>query len=112
MQSDKFGKLLETLDTRVTQALDLGEFHERLAGQSIEVWMNPPRKVILSMQSYAKKQSDETTPFFIGAMLDLSAEETQNLYDRDVAFCNWLTGRVLEMYASYSEKKEKKSENA
>lgn len=98
--------LLAKLDEKVTRTLDLGAFNERLAGQSIEVWMNPPRRVILDMQRYAKNQSDETTPFFVGAMLDLSPEQTQALFDCDVAFCNWLTARVLELYAEYSEKKE------
>lgn len=99
-------RLRRTLAEKKTETLDLGEFNEKLAGQSAEVWVNPPRKLVLEMERWAKDHKDESTPMFVGVLLGITAEETALLFEGDVAFVNWLANRVLEMYREYAKLKK------
>lgn len=102
-------RLFAILDERVTQTLDLGEFHERFAGQTVEVWLNPTRKIVRELAKWATDHGDDDTPTFVGAMLGLNAEQTQELFSKDVAFTNWLAAKTVDMYREYAEKNGSKS---
>lgn len=100
-------KLFSALDERMVETIDLGEFHERLAGQTVEVWLNPPRA---KMQELAKIEDDEARGVQrIGVQLGLSADDAKELFAKDAAFCNWLIDRVMEKTAAYAEGRRKKS---
>lgn len=99
------GKLFAALDERQTTTLDLGEFNARLDGQAVEVWLNPPRKIVKEIRKWEEAHKDDDTPLFIGVMLGLTNEETQQLFEKDLAFTNWLVEKVLALYMEYAQKK-------
>ena len=100
-------KLFDALDERIEVTLDLGEFHERLAGQTAPVWLNPPRAKLLDINKIEDK--DERGIQRIGLQLGLTPDEARTLFSKDAAFCDWLVTRVVEMTNQYSEGRRKKS---
>lgn len=89
---------------RITQTLDLGEFHERFAGQTAEILLNPTRKQVKE----ADLDTAEGRLRFVGMLIGLTNEQADRLFEGDNSFGGWLVNHVLDAYYAYAAGSKKK----
>lgn len=107
--------VLRKVDVRITQPLDLTDFHERFVNadgtpQVVEVWLNIPREKMLLL---SKIEDSEQRGIRMAALqLGITDEEAHQLFSMDAPFCNWLLDRLGEMLDEYTQGRKKKSETS
>ena len=89
---------------KIRQPLDLGEYHEALKGQSLDVWVNLSRIVLDSIKQ-------EMTPDELRALYCHIWSISANEYDEFKEACDpylwaWIVKRTQEMILSYQDERK------
>lgn len=110
-----FKQLLGGEFPQLRQALDFGEFHPDLAGNAVEVWLNPSVAHLERWQALAT--APELTPGLGTEAASLWAElwgceaaDAAALFaePRAASLVTWLCARTWEIITSYAEERQKK----
>lgn len=109
---------------RLRRRLDFGEFAEELAGNFVEVWLNPSREFVERFAIHAahmKAKDDERRPedellseavALYAELWDCTIEQVQGLFDLDAGFCVWLMDRTWNLLEDYRKGRLAKNRTA
>jgi len=108
---------------RVTERIELSDYHPALKGDYIEVWVNISRGLrnrllegqqeslaIAQLPLSEEEEREARTDALINAMKDCHAEwwglpreDVDYLYDQDVALYQWIVGCAIDARSTYEE---------
>jgi succinate dehydrogenase flavin-adding protein (antitoxin of CptAB toxin-antitoxin module) len=92
---------------KVRQPLDLGGYDEQLAGQSIEVWVNLSRRVLLQFGDNDAMTTEQVKALY-SEIWDLDANDYDLLINEaDPALWNWIVSQTWELVSAYRESRKK-----
>lgn len=101
-------KLFAALDERITEVIDLGEFHQRLEGETLTILLNPPTTETRKLHNI-KDVEERGIQMAALQIQEFTLEEVRELFSKDAPFCDWLVGRIMELSEAYREGSQKKS---